>query len=325
MEPIQRERLIHYRRKLIEGFRDQAILVVLILIAVVMSIVSDNFFNLTNIFNIIKQVSILGIMACGMTIVVIGGGIDLSIGSILSLCIVVATKMQAFGYAVSVLMGFAVGICCGLINGLLIGKVRANAILVTLANLTLFQAATYIYVGGMNVPGKTTGIYAFVGRGSVLGIPTIILALLVVLLVAGIVLGKTRYGRKLYATGLNPAAAIASGIRTSNIILSTYVFLGITAAIAALILTSRLGRAHPTVGAPYLFDVITAVVLGGTSLSGGVGSIYKTTIGFLFIGELNNSMVLLGIPSTYQQMIKGIVLIAAVLYDEYNKRRRYYY
>jgi ribose/xylose/arabinose/galactoside ABC-type transport system permease subunit len=317
--------MTRYRSKAVEIFRKQAILVVLLLLAIVMSIISNKFLSLTNIFNIIKQVSILGIMACGMTVVVIGGGIDLSVGSILSLSIVVATKTQSYGYFASVVMGLLTGTLCGLVNGFLIGKVRANPILVTLANLTLFQAATYIYVGGMNVPGKTGGIYAFLGRGSILGIPTIIVALLIVLLITGILLGKTTFGRQLYATGLNPKAAQASGIRISNIKMLTYIILGLTTAFAALILTSRLGRAHPTVGAPYLFDVITAVVLGGTSLSGGVGSIYRTAIGFLFIGVLNNSMVLLGIPSTYQQMIKGMVLILAVLYDEYNKRRRIVY
>ncbi len=316
---------IGFKKSFVKLFYSQAMLLVLIIFLVLMNFVSDKFLTSGNLFNIIRQVTVLGIMACGMTIVVIGKGIDLSAASILALCAVVNVMLQPFGYITAISAAILTGIICGSINGYLIGKIKANFIIVTLGTQILFTATALIMTGGRNLKSRTERIFSYIGDESILGIPVMAYILIIVFIVFGILLHKTAAGRRLFATGLNDKAAKVAGINTSNIIMGSYVINGFIIAVASVILTSRLPRIRVGTASYYLFDVITIVVLGGTALSGGVGGIYKTAIGLMIFAVMNNGMMLMGIPFEYQQMIKGIILILAVLYDEFNRRKRLLY
>jgi ribose transport system permease protein len=298
---------------------------VLAVLFVIMSLTSDKFLTVGNLFNIIRQVTVLGIMACGMTIVIIGKGMDLSAASILALCAVVNVMLQPFGYLTAVSAAILTGIVCGFINGYLIGKVKANFIIVTLGTQILFTATALIISGGRNLKSRTERIFSYIGDESILGIPIMAYFLIIVFIVFGILLHKSTAGRRLFATGLNDRAAQVAGINTPNTIMASYIINGFIIAVASVIITSRLPRIRVGTASYYLFDVITIVVLGGTALSGGVGGIYKTVIGLMIFAIINNGMALMSIPFEYQQMTKGIILILAVLYDEFNRRKRLLY
>lgn len=313
------------KRGFIKFFYSQAMLLIMVLLFIIMSFVSDNFFTLNNVYNLFRQVAVLGVMACGMTIVIIGKGIDLSAAAIMGLSAVANVMLQQYGYAVSVAVAITVGVVCGFINGYFIGKVKANFIIVTLATQILFTATAFIISEGRNLTSRPLPIYSYIGSANIFGFPVIIIFLIIIMIITGILLQKTITGRRLYAVGLNDKAALVAGINTSNITMGTYVLNGLILGIAAVVMTSRISRVRVGQTAPYLFDVITIVVLGGTALTGGVGGIYKTAIGLVIFGIINNGMAILSIPYEYQQLIKGIILILAVLYDEFNRRKRLLY
>ncbi len=318
-------RSMNIKKGFIKFFFSQAMLLIMIILFIIMSLVSDKFFTLNNIYNLFRQVAILGVMACGMTIVIIGKGIDLSAAAIMGLAAVANVMLQQYGYAVSVIVAIAVGVVCGFINGYFIAKVRANFIIVTLATQILFTATALIISEARNLTSRPQPIYSFIGSANVFGFPVIIIFLIITMIITGILLQKTIAGRRLYAVGFNDKAALVSGINTSNVIMGSYVINGLICGIAAVVLTSRISRVRVGQTAPYLFDVITIVVLGGTALTGGIGSIYRTAIGLVIFGIINNSMAILTVPYEYQQLIKGIILILAVLYDEFNRRKRLLY
>jgi ribose transport system permease protein len=285
------------KRGLMNLFYGQTMLIILIVLIIVMSIASKGFLSTGNLFNILRQFSVHGIMACGMTIVIIGKGMDLS-------------------------AALAVGFACGLVNGYLIAKVKANFIIVTLGTQIIFTGIALIVTGGRNMRSRPEAIFHFVGDASIFGIPVLGYFLVVVMVISGVLLQKTIAGRRLYAVGLNDRAARASGINDDRIVLMSYVINGLICGAASVLLTSRLPRIRVGTASDYLFDVITIVVLGGTALSGGVGGIYRTAIGLLIFAIINNGMALLSLPYEYQQLVKGIILILAVLYDEASRRRR---
>jgi ribose transport system permease protein len=303
-------------------FYGHTMLIILIIMIVVMSIVSDNFLSLGNLFNIIRQFTVHGVLACGMTIVIIGKGVDLSAASILALCAVVNVMLQPFGYITAISAAMAVGFVCGLINGYLIGKLKANFIIVTLGTQIFFKGVALIISGGRNLRSRPEEIFHYIGDQSLLGIPVLAYFLVIIMVLVGILLQKTIAGRRLYAVGLNDRASRVAGINTSKVVMWSYIINGLLIGVASIIITSRLPRIRVGTASEYLFDVITIVVLGGTALSGGVGGIYKTAVGLLIFAIINNGMALLSIPFEYQQLIKGIILILAVLYDEYNRRKR---
>ena len=304
---------------------EQAILIILCVLVIVMSIFLKGFWTWNNLFNMLRQNAVLGIMACGMTIVIISKGIDLSSAAILSLSAIAALKVQHLGYFALVLTAITVGLICGLINGVIIGKIKANFLIVTLATAILFKAASFILSGGRNVRVDNNNVYTFIGIGNIFRIPAIAYLLVAIVLFTGILLHKSIIGRRFYLTGINDKAALASGINVSNISMLAYIINGVLIGISAIALSARLPRIRVDTGSDYLFDVITIVVLGGTSLSGGVGGINKTILGFAVFILMVNGMALLGIPYEFQQLIKGIILVSAVLYDEYSKRRRVLY
>jgi ribose/xylose/arabinose/galactoside ABC-type transport system permease subunit len=310
------------KRAVVNLFYEQTMLIILILLVIVMTITSNSFLSLGNLFNVVRQFSVHGILACGMTIVIIGKGMDLSAASILALCAVANVLLQPFGYLASITGSLAVGAVCGLLNGYLIARVKANFIIVTLGTQIIFTGIALIISGGRNMRSRPEAAFHWLGDASIAGVPVLGWFLVLSMVVSGVLLARSIAGRRLYAVGLNDRAARASGINDSRIVLMSYVINGLICGAASVLLTSRLPRIRVGTASDYLFDVITIVVLGGTALSGGVGGIYRTAIGLLIFAIINNGMALLHLPFEYQQLVKGVILILAVLYDEFNRRRR---
>jgi ribose transport system permease protein len=296
--------------------RSYGIVIAFVIICVLMSILSPVFFTVTNILNVVRQSSIFGVMAIGMTFVILTGGIDLSVGSILAVAGAIAAGMLKGGAGILpvVLLALVIGIGCGLANGLLITLGRIAPFVVTLGMMSIARSLTLIYTKGYPISGFT-GPFRFIGGGDLIAIPFPIIVFLLTVVVAWLILTQTRLGRYTYAIGGNEETVKLSGINADFYKTIVYVISGITAAISALILTSRLNSAEPVAGQGYELDVIAAVVIGGTSLAGGRGSVWGTLIGALLIGVINNGMNLLGISPYFQLLVKGLIIIGAVLLD----------
>ncbi|WP_219838080.1 ABC transporter permease [Paenibacillus sp. R14(2021)] len=291
-------------------------LIGLVLIIIALSIATDNFFTVHNLFNVFRQISINALMAFGMTFVILTGGIDLSVGSILALSSALTAGMMAAGSGtfVSVVVGLAAGLVMGAINGILVAHGRLAPFIVTLGTLTVFRGLTLVYTNGRPVTGLSES-FGFLGKGYFLQIPMPIIWMALAFAVSYIILRHTTFGRRVYAVGSNEEATWLSGISTSRVKIWVYAISGLLAAISGMILTSRLNSAQPTAGVSYELDAIAAVVLGGTSLSGGKGWIVGTLIGAIIIGVLDNGLNLLNVSSFYQQVVKGVVILIAVLFD----------
>ena len=296
--------------------RSYGIAIAFIIICTVMTALSPVFLTVTNVLNVIRQSSIFGIMAIGMTFVILTGGIDLSVGSILAVVGAISAGMLKGGMEVLpvVILALAIGISCGLANGVLITVGRIAPFVVTLGMMSVARSLTLIYTTGYPISG-CAGAFRFIGGGDILAIPFPIVVFLLTVVIAWVILTQTRMGRYVYAIGGNEETVKLSGINADFYKTTVYVISGITAAISALILTSRLNSAEPMAGQGYELDVIAAVVIGGTSLNGGRGSVWGTLIGALLIGVINNGMNLLGIPPYFQLLVKGFIIIGAVLID----------
>ncbi|MGG3738618.1 ABC transporter permease [Aeribacillus pallidus] len=288
------------------------------LLCIVLSVLSDNFLTMNNWLNILRQVSINALIAFGMTFVILTGGIDLSVGSVLALASALTAGMMASGTdpVLAMLLGVLAGLVMGALNGIIITKGRVAPFIATLATMTIFRGATLVYTDGRPITGFTDSVaFQMIGRGYFLGIPVPVLLMLVIFGLLMFVLRKTTFGRHTYAIGGNEEASRLSGLRVDRIKIWVYSLTGGLSALAGIILTSRLNSAQPTAGTAYELDAIAAVVLGGTSLSGGRGWIFGTFVGALIIGVLNNGLNLLNVSSFYQQVIKGAVILLAVILD----------
>jgi putative xylitol transport system permease protein len=291
----------------------------MVLIVLALSILSDNFLTSGNLTNVLRQVSINGILAVGMTFVILTGGIDLSIGSVLALTGMVGASLvvgsKPHSPILAILAALAVGIVTGASSGIFIAWVRLPAFVVTLGMLSAVRGLTLIYSQGMPISNLSSG-FKFLGQGTFLGIPVSVVLFGATALAAWVVLAYTVYGRRLYAVGGNIRSAHACGINVRGIIFSVYALMGLLSALAGVMLTARTTAALPQAGVAYELDAIAAVVIGGTSLTGGIGGIPLTVVGVLIIGLLNNGLDLLGISSYYQQVIKGMMIVGAVLIDK---------
>lgn len=292
------------------------IVIAFVLVCIVLAILSPVFLRWTNIMNVIRQSSIIGIMAVGVTFVILTGGIDLSVGSVMAVSGMIAAGalQNGAGTAAAIIIGLGVGISCGLVNGLLITIGKITPFVVTLGMMSIARGITLIYSQGHPISGFSQS-FRFIGGGVLFGIPFPIILLLLSVVVGWFVLSQTRLGRYTYAIGGNEETVTLSGINSSRIKMIVYGISGLTSGISALILTSRLNSAGPTAGIAFELDVIAAVVIGGTSLNGGRGSVWGTLIGALLIAIINNGMNLLGISPYYQQLVKGLIIIGAVLID----------
>lgn len=294
----------------------------LILLVIIISVLNSAFLEPSNLFNLLRQVSINGLIAFGMTFVILTGGIDLSVGSTLALSSALIAILMVSGVdsMIALLVGCIFGAILGAINGLLITLGKMAPFIATLATMTVFRGLTLVITDG-NPITNLNGSYAFqlFGRGYFLGIPVPAVTMFITFIILYIILHKTIFGRQTYAMGGNEKAAFISGIKVNKLKIMIYSLVGLMSAMAGAILTSRLNSAQPTAGMSYELDAIAAVVLGGTSLTGGKGRILGTLIGVLIIGVLNNGLNLLGVSSFYQQVVKGVVIIIAVLIDRKNK------
>ncbi len=291
--------------------------VVLVLILIVASFLSSEFLSVTNLLNVIRQVAITAILAAGMTFVILTGGIDLSVGSILAISGGLSAGVLASTDSVllAVLVGIGIGAICGMANGLFITKGEIPPFIVTLAIMTLLRGCILVYTNGSPITIRSDG-YKFIGKGYVMGIPFPIIILAIVYIVAHIILKYTRFGRSVYALGGNREATRYSGINIVKTEWLVYTISGILAGLTGVILTSRLGSAQPTAGTGAELDAIAAVILGGTSLSGGQGFVLPTVIGALILGILDNILVLMNVNSFAANIVKGIVILIAVLADK---------
>lgn len=294
------------------------ILILLFLVAIV-SIISPNFLDLNNIMNILQQVSVNGLIALGMTFVILTAGIDLSVGSILALSGMALGMMILSGVneVLAIIIVLALGAVLGFVNGTFISKVKLEPFIVTLATMTMFRGITLVISDGIPAMGVTTDapILDFLSQGKIFGIPFPTILFLIVFLILMLILQNTVFGRGVYAIGGNEEVARLSSVPTNKIKTSVYVISGIMSALAGVILTSRLSSSQPTAGTGFELDAIAAVVIGGTSLAGGRGRIFGTLIGVLIIGVINNGLNVMGVSAFYQQFIKGLIILIAVILD----------
>ncbi|HEK2073366.1 TPA: ribose ABC transporter permease [Proteus mirabilis] len=299
---------------------EQKSLIALLLLIVVVSTLSPNFFTLNNIFNILQQTSVNAIMAVGMTLVILTSGIDLSVGSLLALTGAVAASMVGadVNALVAVVGALALGAAIGGVTGVIIAKGKVQAFIATLVMMLLLRGVTRVYTDGSPINtgfSDNADLFSWFGIGRPFGIPTPIWLMIIVFLSAWYVLHHTRLGRYIYALGGNEAATRLSGISVDKIKIIVYALCGLLAALASVIEVACLSSAQPMAGNGYELDAIAAVVLGGTSLAGGKGRIMGTLIGALILGFLNNALNLLGISSNYQMIVKAVVILLAVLVD----------
>ena len=290
----------------------------LIILMVFVSILNPTFLQANNLMNLMRQLIINGFIALGMTFVILTGGIDLSVGSTLAVtsAIFAGLLQNGMNTILAILIALGLGLILGLINGFLITKGKLAPFIVTLATMTIFRGLTLVYTDGRPIAGpKDNFAFQFLGKGQFLGIPFQVILFALAFLILWTILNKTALGRKIYAVGGNEKASFISGINIDKVKISVYVISSLMAVLSGLILTSRLNSAQPTAGVAYEMDAIAAVVLGGTSMAGGSGSLTGTLIGILILGVLNNGLNLLGVSSFYQQIVKGIVILIAVLID----------
>lgn len=308
-------------------------LLALIVLCVLISLLTDKFLTTGNLWNVLRQISVNVCISVGMTLVVLMAGIDLSVGSILAFTSAVSAGLLTSGISMESLdlyIGFTwvgavavaliLGFLLGLFNGFVITKFAIPPFVATLAMLTMARGATMLYTGGIPIANLGAD-FERLGSGWLLGIPIPVwITLLVVGL--GIFLSRmTTFGKYVYAIGGNEKASFLSGIRTNYVKMMVYGISGITAAIGGILVTARLNSAQPNAGNAYELDAIAAVVIGGTSLSGGVGAITGTVIGAAIIGVLNNGLVLLNVSPFWQQVIKGLVILLAVIIDKKSKKQ----
>jgi ribose/xylose/arabinose/galactoside ABC-type transport system permease subunit/ABC-type sugar transport system substrate-binding protein len=287
----------------------------LLLLVVILSIASPSFRSLSNVENILQQISVNGIIAIGMTLVIITAGIDLSVGSVLALSAVVAASFahpDSPSLLVPIFLGVATGLGCGLVNGVLIAKSRLAPFIVTLGMMTVARGLALVYSSGRPVINLSS-TYDQIGGGMLGPVPISALIFFIVVLAGIFILHYARFGRYVYAVGGNELAAKVSGVNTDRVLIGVYALTGTLAGVAGIVLSSRVMSGSPTTGTGYELDAIAAVVIGGTALSGGVGTIMGTIVGVLIIGVMNNGLDLLDVSSYWQQIVKGVIIILAVI------------
>ena len=299
------------------------IVIALIILCTVFTIANSRFVSLANFMNIFQQVAVVAIAAFGMTWVILLGEIDLSVGSIIAVAGMVGAQSLALGtgFPAALLITIIAGAILGAVNGLLTARLLLPSFIVTLATMSIYRGLVSLPTGGAPLMISDPNWQA-IGASHFLGVPLIIWILLVLFLANHIALSMTVFGRETYLTGGNREAALYSGIRVNRIKIIIFTLSGVMSAIAGILLSSRLYSAQTNAGLSYELDAIAAAVLGGTSLSGGVGTMPGTLIGALIIGVLNNGMNMLSVPYFYQLIVKGVVIIIAVWLDVRAKRRK---
>lgn len=292
------------------------------IICIVLAVSTPKFLTVPNLMIIGTQVSINALLAFGVTFVIITGGIDLSLGSIIAVTSVVAATFahpDTYPVVIPILAGLLTGVAIGAFNGLVITKSKVPPFIVTLGTMTIGRGLALILSKGRPISNLSDS-FNFIGGGNVLGIPFPIIILIIAFIICSVILNKTILGRYMYAVGGNEPAALASGIRVTNVKMWVYTICGLLSAMGGVLLTSRITTGQPNSGAGFELDAIAAAIIGGTSTSGGTGTMTGTLIGALLIGVISNSLDLLNVTSYYQQVVMGLIIIGAVILDGKGKR-----
>lgn len=307
----------------IRSLRQYGIFVAFIIICLILSFVAPQFLTISNWTIIITQVSINALLAFGVTFVIITGGIDLSLGSIVAVTGIVAASLahpDTNPVIVPILVGLFSGLLIGAFNGFVITQSKIAPFIVTLGTMTIGRGLALILSKGRPISNLSDS-FNFIGGGNVLGIPFPIIILIVAFSICYILLKKTILGRYIYAVGGNEQAAKASGINVNQIKLAVYLICGLLSGLAGILLTSRITTGQPNAGVGFELDAIAAAIIGGTSTSGGTGTMTGTLVGALLIGVINNGLDLLNVTSYYQQVVMGVIIIGAVVLDSWNQKR----
>lgn len=285
-----------------------------LLLIVALSLLSERFLTSANLINILRQATINGIISVGMTLVILTGGIDLSVGSVLALSVTIGASLMKQGQpvGVAVLAALAIGTLLGMVNGLMISRARIPPFIATLGMLTVARGLTLMYTQGQPITGLPPS-FRWIGTGVVGGIPVPIILTLLVFAAGWVFLSRTKYGAQIYLMGDNPTAARLAGVPTARMTVLVYAISGFCAALAGLVLVARLDSAQPIIGQGYEFNAIAAVVVGGTSFAGGEGGLGGTLLGTLLIETLNNGLNLLNVSPLWEQVVKGVVIALALL------------
>jgi len=303
-------------------FRKYGILVVLVLLILFFSAMTSSFLSVQNLFNILRQVSITGIVAVGMTYVLLTGGLDLSVGSLLAVTGVTASMLivkQNVNPWVAMLAAILFTTLLGVVTGLIIQKIDLPPMIATLGMMTIVRGLSFIITGGLPVYGLPAA-FAMIGQGYVWVIPIPVIIMVIVFIVGAFVLNKTYFGRYFYAMGGNQEAARLAGVNVNRIKVATYTINAFLCGIAGIILMFRINSGQPTAATGMEMDVITATVLGGVSLSGGEGRITGVLVGCIIMGVLSNGLIIMNVGEYYQMVVKGLVLVLAVSFDKISQR-----
>jgi inositol transport system permease protein len=297
-------------------------LIILMLMVIVLSILSPTFLQVTNLLNVVRQISIIAIIAIGVTMTIITTGIDLSSGSVVALAgVVTATYAHSDSQIVfAIIIGLLVGALTGFINGSISAIGKIPPFIATLGMYTAARGAALIFSDGRPITNLSSG-FEFIGGGYLLGVPVPIYIMLVIGALSHVMLKYTKFGKHVYAIGGNMQAAFVSGINVKRILIYVYSFAGLLSGLAGIVLASRLSAGQPTAGVGYELDAIASAVIGGTSLSGGLGTITGTVMGALIIGVLNNGLDLLNVSPYWQQILKGVIIVGAVLLDKFKNKK----
>ncbi len=315
--PLPRFDALAAARRSLQRF---GIVIALVLIGAMLTAATPNFLTVANLINVARQISLNGILAVGVTFVLLTGGVDLSLGSVAALAGVVAASFAHPGdypVVVPILMGILAGTACGATNGLLVTRGSVAPFIVTLGMMTVARGLALVVSGGMPVSNMSPELTRL--AGDILGLPIPVLILAAVSLAAWAFLANTRLGRYVYAVGGNENAARAAGINVNRVKMFAYTLCGGLAGLAGVVLAARTTTGQPNAAVAYELDAIAAVVIGGTSLSGGVGGISGTLLGALLMGIINNGLDLLNVSSYYQQIVKGVIIVGAVWLDRRQK------
>lgn len=306
----------HYRKGALGIWNRLGMLIILALLCIILAITAPNFLDLTNLLNVLKQVSINGILAAGMTLVILTGGIDLSVGAIVALSGVVSVMVSQSGVhpLLAIAVGLLVGAFFGFVNGFFTAKTKLPSFIVTLGSFTYVRGLAYVISGGYPIV-VSSGLFKFLGAGRLFLIPTPIYIMAIVYVGMFFLLKYTMFGRHVYAIGGSEEAARLTGIKVERSLIKVYTLSGLLSGLAGVVLAGRLFSGQPTAGLGYELDAITAVILGGTSLTGGVGRVQGTIIGVLIMGVISNGLTLMDVSYYWQLVVKGAVIVSAVLID----------
>jgi len=311
--------------------RETGIIVAFLALCLVFALIAPGFANLTNLLNIGRQVAILGILACGLGTVMISGNIDLSIGAIYGLTSVLVAMMLSAGLdtGFAILLGLLVGMAAGALNGFFVVKTGVNSFIATFGMSYILRGIALIITSGYpitlalkGVTNETHPVFHFIGQGYFLGLPMQFIFLLIVVLITYFILHRTILGTHIFAIGGSERAAYVSGVKVGRVRMFTFIFSGVLASLSGILSLSFIGSVIPTAGTGMEFDVFAAVIIGGTSMSGGIGSVVGMMVGVLIFGVIRNGLVLLGVTAFWQTLIIGIITIGAVVYDSMVQRSR---